>query len=138
MNWAAWIVLAVAALVLVAAGAVASNPAAFVYGLGKLALADLWPALRPLLLRALDRMTPEEEAEWRQALREGREREWRNERTRKKLKPIFRYRLFEQRPGATLAYSSPHTISAWILRSASAMAVQPIRMAWAPRGRPAA
>lgn len=90
MTSAPWLVIAAAVMVLAAAAAVASNPAAFVYGLGKLALADLWPALRPLLLQLLDRMTPEEEASWRQALREGREREWRNERMRKKLRPIFK------------------------------------------------
>lgn len=53
MNWSLAFVLALAVVTIVGAGAVAASPAAFFYGLGKLAWADLWPKLRPLLWELL-------------------------------------------------------------------------------------
>jgi hypothetical protein len=69
MTGAAWAVLALAMAVLVVAGAgaVALNPAAFFYGLAKMALPDLLKLL-PALLK---RMPPEQEDAWRACVRQG-------------------------------------------------------------------
>lgn len=53
MTGAGWAVLALAIVVIVGAGAVAANPAAFFYGLARLAWADLLPKLVPLIVKAI-------------------------------------------------------------------------------------
>ena len=81
-----WVIVLV--ICIVAAGSVwfAFQRPDFVAGLVAIAAAAAWQAFGPSLAK---RMTPEDEAAWHQAIREGRETEWRNERARKKLKPWF-------------------------------------------------
>ena len=68
MPWELYLVFGVAGAVLIGAAAVAGSSAQFWYGMGKLLLADLWPALQAAIAA---RKTPEEEAIDRDFIRRG-------------------------------------------------------------------